>query len=30
MKQVKDPLLDGPLRTPYYERAIADLKKLDG
>ncbi len=29
MKQVKDPLLEGPLRTPYYERAIADLKKLD-
>jgi len=28
MKQVNDPLLDGQLRTPYYERAIADLKNV--
>ena len=26
MEEVKDPLLEGPLRTPYYDRAIADLK----
>ena len=25
MKQVNDPLLEGPLRTPYYEKAMADL-----
>jgi N-sulfoglucosamine sulfohydrolase len=27
MKKVNDPLLAGPLRTPYYDRAIADFKK---
>ena len=25
MKNVKDPLLHGPLRTPYYDRAMADF-----
>ena len=25
MKDLNDPLLKGPLRTPYYERAMADL-----
>ncbi len=25
MKQVDDPLLEGPLRTPYYDKAIKDL-----
>ena len=25
MREVKDPLLEGPVRTPYYERAVADL-----
>jgi hypothetical protein len=29
MREVNDPLLDGPLRTPYYDRSIADLTKLD-
>ena len=28
MHQVDDPLLKGPVRTPYYERAIADLKSI--
>jgi hypothetical protein len=27
MKKVDDPLLHGPLRTPYYDRSIADLKR---
>ncbi len=27
MKEVNDPLLDGPLRTPYYERSIKDFMK---
>jgi len=27
MKSVNDPLLEGPLRTPYYEKAMTDLKK---
>ncbi len=26
MESVKDPLLEGPLRTPYYDKAIRDLK----
>jgi len=30
MKRVKDPLLDGPLRTPYYDRAMADLREVGG
>ena len=30
MKQVKDPLLEGPLRTPYYDRAIGDLMEVGG
>ncbi len=25
MKSVKDPLLEGPLSTPYYEKAMADV-----
>jgi arylsulfatase A-like enzyme len=25
MEEVDDPLLAGPLRTPYYERAMADF-----
>ena len=25
MKQVEDPLLEGPLRTPYYDKAMVDL-----
>jgi N-sulfoglucosamine sulfohydrolase len=29
MKQVKDPLLEGPLRTPYYDRAMTDLQHAD-
>jgi N-sulfoglucosamine sulfohydrolase len=29
MKRVKDPLLEGPLRTPYYDKAIIDLKKAE-
>ncbi len=29
MKQVKDPLLEGPLRTPYYDRAMADLQHAE-
>ncbi len=29
MQEVKDPLLDGPLRTPYYDRAITDLKNAE-
>jgi len=27
MTRVDDPLLEGPMRTPYYERAIADLRR---
>ena len=30
MKQVKDPLLEGPLRTPYYDRAMRDLMDAGG
>jgi N-sulfoglucosamine sulfohydrolase len=26
MQKVNDPLLEGPLRTPYYDRAIADFR----
>lgn len=26
MEDVKDPLLEGPVRTPYYEQSMADLK----
>ena len=29
MREVDDPLLKGPLRTPYYERAIADLRMAE-
>jgi hypothetical protein len=29
MVEVDDPLLQGPLRTPYYERAIADLRRAE-
>jgi len=29
MEEVKDPLLEGPLKTPYYDRAIADLKNAE-
>ena len=29
MKEVEDPLLEGPLRTPYYDQAIADLKSTE-
>ncbi|MCG6913920.1 hypothetical protein LJE86_08390, partial [bacterium BMS3Abin03] len=28
MEQVKDPLLKEPLRTPYYDKAINDLKNV--
>jgi hypothetical protein len=27
MEQVKDPLLHGEVRTPYYARAMADLRE---
>ena len=27
MEDVNDPLLEGPLRTPYYERAMSDLRR---
>jgi N-sulfoglucosamine sulfohydrolase len=27
MKDVNDPLLEGPLRTPYYDRAMTDLRR---
>ena len=30
MKEVGDPLLKGPVRTPYYERTMEDLLKYDG
>lgn len=30
MKRVNDPLLNGPLRTPYYDRAIEDLREAGG
>jgi len=30
MKEVKDPLLEGPLRTPYYDRAMGDLTGAGG
>jgi len=30
MKQVKDPLLGGPLRTPYYDLAVEDLREAGG
>ncbi len=29
MKQVDDPLLRGPLRTPYYDKAMADLRDAE-
>ena len=29
MQEVDDPLLEGPLRTPYYDRAMADLLTAD-
>ncbi|MEJ2614434.1 MAG: hypothetical protein P8Z35_05725, partial [Ignavibacteriaceae bacterium] len=29
MEQVNDPLLKGPLRTPYYDKAIKDLKSVE-
>jgi len=29
MKQVKDPLLEGPLRTPYYDKAMTDLRNAE-
>lgn len=29
MKSVKDPLLEGPLKTPYYEQAMADLHSAE-
>ena len=29
MGQVNDPLLKGPLRTPYYDKAIKDLKSVE-
>ena len=29
MEQVKDPLLEGPLRTPYYDKAMTDLKRVE-
>lgn len=29
MQEVDDPLLEGPLRTPYYDRALADLLTTD-
>ena len=29
MEQVKDPLLEGPLRTPYYDKAMTDLKSVE-
>lgn len=29
MREVDDPLLDGPLKTPYYEKAMADFTSLD-
>jgi hypothetical protein len=28
IKEVEDPLLEGPLRTPYYDRAMADLTSV--
>jgi hypothetical protein len=28
MKAVEDPLLSGPLRTPYYEKAVADFDSM--
>jgi hypothetical protein len=28
LRQVGDPVLQGPTRTPYYERAIADYDQL--
>ena len=30
MREAGDPLLDGPLRHPYYERSIADLMEKGG
>ena len=27
MEEVNDPLLEGPLRTPYYDRAMTDLRR---
>lgn len=29
MQEVNDPLLHGPLKTPYYEKAIADLYQFE-
>jgi N-sulfoglucosamine sulfohydrolase len=28
MQSVKDPLLEGPLRTPYYDKSMADFRKV--
>jgi hypothetical protein len=28
MKQVDDPILKGPLRTPYYEDAMRDFQQF--
>jgi hypothetical protein len=27
MEQVGDPILDGPIRTPYYEEAMRDYAR---
>lgn len=29
MKEVEDPLLEGPLRTPYYDKAMTDLMSVE-
>lgn len=29
MKEVEDPLLEGPLRTPYYDKAMADIASVE-
>lgn len=30
MRQMNDPLLEGPVRTPYYQRSIQDLEGVAG
>jgi arylsulfatase A-like enzyme len=30
MEEVEDPMLEGPIRTPYYERAMEDYKRYRG